>query len=325
MVVMGALAWRSVAYRLRWFKERSGTCGERRFAAALARHVERWYREAGVEAAYFDDKDLAKALAGKKVAVLVYLAQPNAAQMAALTAHVNRGGKLIVCYSSSPALAALMGMQTVGYQKGSTDGRWSLMRFAETRPHGVPESILQTSQNLFLVQPLAAARRCWRGGMIVRAAGPPSRLAGLAQRLLDDPRAAGGRRRGGQGAAAAGACRGARRHALAACRRQRAASGAPDRRRPDLLAARAGQAADPARRARAVAAAQALLRADADARQRLAAVKGIRLGSPRTISKRGCTRCTGSCKPRAAARSARSGTTLAWGFIPATGRVPAAS
>ena len=128
--------------------------GERRFAQALARHVERWYTEAGVEAVLTDDTDLAKSLADKKVAVLVYLSQPNASQMAALTAFTGRGGKLIVCYSSSPALAALMGVQTVGYQKGSTDGRWSLMRFVETRPHGAPASVLQTSQNLFLVRPI---------------------------------------------------------------------------------------------------------------------------------------------------------------------------
>jgi uncharacterized lipoprotein YddW (UPF0748 family) len=130
--------------------------GERRFAAALARHVERWYREAGVETVYADDANLAKTLngAGASVAVLVYLAQPTAPQMAALTAFTGRGGKLVVCYSSSPALAALMGMQTVGYLKGSTDGRWSQMRFAETRPHGVPDAILQTSQNLFVVQPV---------------------------------------------------------------------------------------------------------------------------------------------------------------------------
>ncbi len=38
--------------------------GERRFAQSLARHVERWYREAGVEAALSDDADLKAALAG---------------------------------------------------------------------------------------------------------------------------------------------------------------------------------------------------------------------------------------------------------------------
>ena len=128
--------------------------GERRFAQSLAKHVERWYREAGVESVLTDDADLKTALAGKKVAVLVYVSQPTAEQMGALTAFVGRGGKLIVCYSSSQELAALMGVQTVGYQKGSTDGRWSLMRFSGTTPRGVPASILQTSQNLFAVKPI---------------------------------------------------------------------------------------------------------------------------------------------------------------------------
>lgn len=128
--------------------------GERRFAQSLARHVERWYREAGVEAVLTNDADLKASLAGKRVAVLVYLSQPTAEQMAALTAFVGRGGKLIVCYSSSAALASLMGMKGEGYQKGTTDGRWSQMRFTGATPRGVPESILQTSQNLFVVQPL---------------------------------------------------------------------------------------------------------------------------------------------------------------------------
>ena len=128
--------------------------GERRFAASLAKHVERWYREAGVESVLADDANLAKTLAGKRVAVLVYLAQPTTAQMDTLAAFTKGGGKLVVCYSSSPALAALMGMQTAGYVKGSTDGRWSQMRFVESRPRGVPETILQTSKNLFLVQPV---------------------------------------------------------------------------------------------------------------------------------------------------------------------------
>jgi uncharacterized lipoprotein YddW (UPF0748 family) len=133
--------------------------GERRFAASLASHVERWFKESGVETAAADDGSLATALAGKKVAVLVYMASPNARQVAALSDFVGRGGKLIICYSSSQELAALMGMKTVGYLKGSTDGRWSQMRFEEDRPKGVPASILQTSQNLFVVAPVEGRSR----------------------------------------------------------------------------------------------------------------------------------------------------------------------
>jgi uncharacterized lipoprotein YddW (UPF0748 family) len=127
---------------------------ERRFAQALANHVERWYREAGVPCKLTEDTDLATALQGKKVAVLVYASSPTPRQLQALSSYLASGGKLIVCYSCSPALAKLMGMQTVGYQKGSTDGRWSQMRFGKEVPQGTPEMILQTSSNLFLVKPI---------------------------------------------------------------------------------------------------------------------------------------------------------------------------
>ena len=127
---------------------------ERRFAASLTSHVVRWYKEAGVEVEQADDRALGTTLKGKKVAVLVYLALPTAKLLADLTAFVNRGGRLLVCYSSSPGLAALLGMATEGYKKGGTDGRWSQMRFAESRPLGCPGTILQTSQNLFVVKPV---------------------------------------------------------------------------------------------------------------------------------------------------------------------------
>ncbi len=129
--------------------------GERRFAGSLARHVVRWYQEAGVEAVLSDDMNLNRTLSGKKVAVLVYTAQPDAGQLAVLRGFLSRGGKLIVCYSSSAELAAMMGMRGVGYVKGSTDGRWSQMRFdSDLAPRGSPGSILQTSGNLFVVAPV---------------------------------------------------------------------------------------------------------------------------------------------------------------------------
>jgi len=156
--------------------------GERRFALSLSRHVERWYREAGVEVALTDDCNLRDSLADTKVAVLVYVSQPTVAQMDALTAFVGRGGKLIVCYSASSELAALLGVQCVGYQKGSTDGRWSRMRFTEAAPHGVPGSILQTSQNLFLVRPIEGRSRvmAWWCDRMGRQTADPAWLVSSA-------------------------------------------------------------------------------------------------------------------------------------------------
>ncbi len=128
--------------------------GERRFAAALARHVVRWYREVGLEADAADDTALEGKLKGQRVAVLVYVSQPTAAQVAACRAFVGRGGRLIVCYSASPALGELMGVRVTGYQRAGADGRWSAMRFAASRPAGVPEEIRQTSPNLMAAQPV---------------------------------------------------------------------------------------------------------------------------------------------------------------------------
>ena len=207
--------------------------------------------------------------------MLVYLAQPNAAQMTALTAHVKRGGKLIVCYSSSPALAALMGMQTAGYQKGSTDGRWSLMRFTDARPRGVPESILQTSQNLFLVQPLPGRSHvlAWWHDRQGRQTSEPAWLASpggywMTHVLLADGDAE---------------AKGRLLLALAATHDpslwQPAASSVLRQARligggPNTLLQRAMNLPDLTRRTRAITAAQSMQYAEAVARQRLAAGQG---------------------------------------------------
>jgi len=251
--------------------------GERRFAQALARHVERWYREAGVEAALTDDSDLTKSLAGKKVAVLVYLSQTTASQMNALTAFVGRGGKLIVCYSSSPALAALMGVQAMGYQKGSTDGRWSQMRFVGARPRGVPDSILQTSQNLFVVQPLAGRAQvmAWWHDRQGRQTAEPAWISSAAGYWMTHVLLADGdaEAKGRLLLALAAAHDSALWQPAAARVLQNAkrVGGAGD---AAGLVALAGKVADPARRGRAVGAAQSALQKEKEADQFLSAGKG---------------------------------------------------
>ncbi|HNX34235.1 MAG TPA: family 10 glycosylhydrolase [Kiritimatiellia bacterium] len=251
--------------------------GERRFALALARHVERWYREAGVEAALTDDTDLTKALADKKVAVLVYLSQPTASQMAALTAFSRRGGKLIVCYSSSPALASLLGVQTVGYQKGSTDGRWSQMRFAETRPRGVPDVILQTSQNLFLVQPVPGRSQvlAWWHDRQGRQTAEAAWLASssgywMTHVLLAD----GDAEAKGRLLLALAAAHDPALWQPAAARMLQQARQVGGVGGVSGMVTLAGKAADPARRSRAVPAAQAARQKDLEAAQLLSAGKG---------------------------------------------------
>ncbi|MEI8242700.1 MAG: family 10 glycosylhydrolase [bacterium] len=137
--------------------EESVAPAERGFALALARHAFRWYREAGVDATLGGDTRLADLLPGSRVAVLIQCANPTPAQLAALRQYVKGGGRLIVCYSMSPGLADLMGVQIGAYVRGDSSGRWSRMRFEAARPQGVPETVLQTSPNLFLVKPVNGA------------------------------------------------------------------------------------------------------------------------------------------------------------------------
>lgn len=137
--------------------EQSVAPAERGFALSLARHAFRWYREAGVDATMGGDSRLEDLLPGARVALLVQVANPSAPQLALLRRHVQGGGKLIVCYSSSPGLAELMGVGLVGYVRSNIAGRWAEMRFSAPALAGVPESVRQSSPNLFLVKPVAGA------------------------------------------------------------------------------------------------------------------------------------------------------------------------
>ena len=133
--------------------------GERGYARSLATHIERWYKGYGVACRVHDDREITVALSGTKLAVLVYLSQPDATRIAALRSYVNRGGKLIVFYSASHELAQLMMMKSVGYQGQRTDGRWSSMRFANAGIHGMPGMIEQSSSNLIGMAPITGKSR----------------------------------------------------------------------------------------------------------------------------------------------------------------------
>jgi uncharacterized lipoprotein YddW (UPF0748 family) len=152
-----ASAWAASNQVVIVYGEESVPPAERGFALSLARHAFRWYREAGLAVTMGGDTRLDDLLPGCRVALLVQLSNPGPAQLAALRRHVKGGGRLIVCYSASPALAELMGVELGGYLRGDTGGRWSRMHFEASRPQGVPESILQTSPNLFVVKPVNGA------------------------------------------------------------------------------------------------------------------------------------------------------------------------
>lgn len=133
--------------------------GERRFAAALARHALRWLNDAGVEGEVFSDARLSQGLADRRVALLVYCARPTSEQIRLLRGFLGRGGKLIVCYSMSVELAQLMGVALGEYERDMSGGRWVSMRFVQDRPVNAPGMVRQNSPNLHKVSPVAGRSR----------------------------------------------------------------------------------------------------------------------------------------------------------------------
>lgn len=127
--------------------------GERGFALSLARHVVRWYREGGLAVDLADDKNLAADLTGRKVAVIVYCNSPDGKQMAALRAFTEQGGRLIVTFSISPALAKLMDVKQGAYLRAPA-GHFASMRFISQRPVNIPPTILQSSANIITATPV---------------------------------------------------------------------------------------------------------------------------------------------------------------------------
>ncbi len=127
--------------------------GDRAYAAALSGHVVRWLREGGVAADLVDDRALEQALAGRRLAYLVMLQSPHAAQLGAIKRFLARGGRVCVFFSKSPELAALMGVKLGAYRKAGPAG-FENMLFTARGPAGAPTAIVQSSGGIFTARPL---------------------------------------------------------------------------------------------------------------------------------------------------------------------------
>lgn len=124
--------------------------GERRFAKSLATHIQRWYAEAGVETDLISDQTLTTK-SPYKLVILVDCYQPPSSVISVVKALLKRKTRFVVCYSASADLAALFGLKPGSYVR-SNDGAWSSMSFGSEKPKGAPQTILQTSTNLYTVE-----------------------------------------------------------------------------------------------------------------------------------------------------------------------------
>ena len=132
---------------------------EKGFYTSLSNHAVRWLKSQDIQAKTYELKDLSTALAKSKIAFLIGFDSPKDGELATLRKFTSRGGKLVVFYSSSQALADMMGVQVLGFKKASYPGEWSRMDFNTKFPTGLPAKIRQTSTVLQRCRPIKGKGR----------------------------------------------------------------------------------------------------------------------------------------------------------------------
>lgn len=129
------------------------------YTTSLANHLKRWLGQEGVKADVVTPAQMNASLRNERIAFLVGFSSPSKNELAVLRSFLSRGGKMVVFYSSSPALAEMMGVKPVGYSAAPWPGAWSRMDFCTNQPEGLPKSIRQTSAVLQRVRPVKGRAR----------------------------------------------------------------------------------------------------------------------------------------------------------------------
>ena len=124
------------------------------YYTSLSKHIQRWLKGHGIASVVATPAENAAALRSAKIAFVVGYNEPTDAEIAQLSSFVKRGGKLVVFYTASPALADLMGVKVLGYKTAPYPGAWSRMDFDTSSIPGCPKAILQTSSVLQCAVPV---------------------------------------------------------------------------------------------------------------------------------------------------------------------------
>ena len=115
------------------------------YYTSLANHIQRWLKGAEVPSVVVTPKDMSAALSSAKIAFFVGFVEPTDGEVKQIGEFIKHGGKAVVFYTASPALASLMGVKVLGYKAAPCPGAWSRMDFDASALPGCPRSILQTS------------------------------------------------------------------------------------------------------------------------------------------------------------------------------------
>lgn len=132
----------------------------RALSARVTQRVSGWLRNVGLRHAVITEEDLVRnGGAGSRVLILPYNPQPEGALMETLRRYVAAGGRLIVCYSESAELAALMGVKLGDYLQSRDPARWTSMVFEQPEEWNLPECVYQHSWNIRTAQPIEGRGR----------------------------------------------------------------------------------------------------------------------------------------------------------------------
>lgn len=126
----------------------SPNAAERAYAGRVTERVSRLLTRSGVGHAVVTEEEAIAALPGASLAILPCNPEPSPKLIASLRAMTAAGGRAIVCYSSSAALAEAMGVKLGAYQFSPDPGRWRSMAFVNPTRWHVPEFIDQESHSL---------------------------------------------------------------------------------------------------------------------------------------------------------------------------------
>lgn len=131
-----------------------GDSRELESAKQTAEHVAEMLAELGLGADAVEDADLCRgALGTRRVAVLAYLPQVEPSVLEALETYVQKGGKLVVCFSLPPGLAKLLGLKNPKYVPQNRPGHFAQIRFEAPDVVGLPKSVRQASWNIITAEP----------------------------------------------------------------------------------------------------------------------------------------------------------------------------
>ena len=134
--------------------------GERAMSQRLADRISRWLTNVGVSHAVVSEDDVSRGkLSNARLVVLPLNPHPPAAVLSELRGVIERGGHLVVCFSSSAELADLMNVELGAYTPAAKPGRWEAMDFADAEKWHVPPRVYQSSWNIRPVKPRAGAGR----------------------------------------------------------------------------------------------------------------------------------------------------------------------